>query len=83
VAFWEIHKKANDGEIPDVRANFSQHDKLHYNECRPHQSFDNKTSAEVRIAATGNNQEYSPPREMDKWDAIYRSITGITKPAIC
>jgi len=42
-----------------------------YNECRPHQSFDNKTPAEVRIAATGNNQEYSPPRELEKWDAFY------------
>jgi hypothetical protein len=57
--------------------------KLHYNECRPHQSFDNKTPAEVRIAVTGNNQEYSPPRELEKWDAFYRSIQGRTKPAIC
>jgi transposase InsO family protein len=57
--------------------------KLHYNECRPHQSFDNKTPAEVRIAATGNNQEYSPPGELEKWDAFYRSTLGRTKPAIC
>jgi len=57
--------------------------KLHYNECRPHQSFDNKTPVEVRIAATNNKQEYSPPRKLDKWDAFYRSILGRTKPAIC
>ena len=57
--------------------------KLHYNECRPHQSFDNKTPAEVRKAATGNNQEYSPPRELEKWDAFYRSLLGRTKTAIC
>jgi len=37
--------------------------KLHYNERRPHQSFDNKTPADVRTAATGNNKEYSPPTE--------------------
>ena len=40
--------------------NFSEFEKLsevikpHYNECRPHQSFDNKTPAEVRIAVTGD-----------------------------
>ncbi len=43
----------------------------------------NKTPAEVRIAVTGNKQEYSPPRELEKWDAFYRSIQGRTKQAIC
>jgi len=57
--------------------------KLHYNECRPHQSFDNKTPTEVRITLTGSNKEYSPPRELEKWDAFYRSILGRTKPATC
>ena len=57
--------------------------KLHYNECRPHQSFDNKTPVEVRIASAGNNQEYPPPRELKKWDAFYRSMLSRTKPAIC
>lgn len=42
--------------------NFSKFEKLsevikpHYNECRPHQSFDNKTPAEVRIAVTGDKR---------------------------
>ena len=57
--------------------------KSHYNECRPHQSFDNKTPTEVRIAASSNKQEYSPTKELEKWDAFYRSILGRTKPATC
>lgn len=57
--------------------------KLHYNECRPHQSFDNKTPAEVRIAASSNKGKYSPTKELEKLDAFYRSILGRTKPATC
>lgn len=41
--------------------------KSHYNECRPHQSFGNKTPAEVRIVATCNELEYSPPSKLEKW----------------
>jgi hypothetical protein len=42
---------------------FSEFEKLyevikpHYNECRPHQSFDNKTPVEVRIAVTDDKRE--------------------------
>lgn len=47
--------------------------KSHYNECRSHQSFDNTTPAEVRIAATSDKQEYSPQRtgEMECFLSLY------------
>jgi hypothetical protein len=60
--------------------NFSEFEKLsevikpHYNECRPHQSFENKTTAEVRIAVTGDKRETSG--EIEKWDTFYRTIPG-------
>ena len=66
--------------------NFGEFEKLcevvksHYNECRPHQSFDNKTPIEVRIAATGDKHETS--EKMEKWDTFYRTILGRSDTAI-
>ncbi len=40
--------------------------KLHYNEYRPHQSFDNKTPMDVRIEATKNKLVRSHQRKMNK-----------------
>ena len=40
----------------------------HYNECRPHQSFDNKTRVEVRIAKTRDKKETS--EKIEKWDTF-------------
>ena len=47
---------------------------LHYNESRPHQSFDNKTPVGVRIATTGDKQETSA--KIEKWDTFYKTILG-------
>ena len=41
---------------------------LHYKECRPLQSFDNKTPVEVRIVATDDKRETS--EEIEKWDTF-------------
>ena len=66
--------------------NFSEFEKLsevikpHYNECRPHQSFDNKTPAEVRIAVTGDKRETS--EKIEKWDTFFRTILGRLGTAI-
>ena len=55
--------------------NFSEFEKLskvvksHYNECRPHPSFDNKTPAEVRIAVTAIKGETS--EKIEKWNTFY------------
>jgi len=57
--------------------------KLHYNEYRPHQSFDNKTPVEVRIGATKQKQKYSHPKKMENWNAFYWSIPGRTNTAVC
>ena len=66
--------------------NYSECEKLceiiksDYNECRPHQSFDNKTPAEVRIAATGDKHEIS--RRIEKWDTTFRTVLGRSGTAI-
>jgi transposase InsO family protein len=57
--------------------------KSHYNESRPHQSFENKTPLEVRMEATDNKKNYSPPQEMEKWDTLCRTILKRTNTAIC
>lgn len=57
--------------------------KLHYNEYRPHQSFDNKTPLEVRIKATKQKQKYLHPKKMEDWDAFYWSIPGRKNTAVC
>ncbi len=57
--------------------------KSHYNESRPHQSFENKTPLEVRMEATDNKKNYSPPQEMEKWDTLCRTILNRTNTAIC
>jgi Integrase core domain. len=54
--------------------------KLHYNECRPHQSFDNKTLVEIRIAKTGDKKETS--EKIEKWDTFFRTILGRPGTAI-
>ncbi len=56
--------------------------KLHYNEYRPHQSFDNKTPMEVRIETTDKRQ-YLQPRKLEKWNAFSWAIPGRTNPAVC
>ena len=53
---------------------------LHYKECRPLQSFDNKTPAEVRIAATDDKRETS--EEIEKWATFFRTILGRPGTAI-
>jgi transposase InsO family protein len=53
---------------------------MHYNECRPHQSFDNKTPAAVRITVTGDKRETY--REIESWDTFYRTILGRLGTAI-
>ena len=66
--------------------NFSEFEKLsevikqHYNESRPHQSFDNNTPAEVRIAVTGDKRETS--EKIEKWDTFFRTILGRLGTAI-
>jgi hypothetical protein len=54
--------------------------KLDYNECRPLQSFDNKTPAEVRIVATGD--KHKVPRRIEKWDTLFRTVLGRSGTAI-
>jgi hypothetical protein len=66
--------------------NYSECEKLceiiksDYNECRLHQSFDNKTPAEIRIAAKGGKHEI--PRRIEKWDTLFRSVLGRSGTAI-
>jgi hypothetical protein len=66
--------------------NYSEFEKLceiiksDYNECRHHQSFDNKTPAEVRIATTGDKHEIS--RRIVKWDTLFRTVLGRSGTAI-
>jgi hypothetical protein len=55
--------------------------KLHYNEYRPHQSFDNKTPVEVRIEQPNIKQKYLHPKKMENWNAFYWSIPGRTNTA--
>ncbi len=57
--------------------------KLHYNEYRPHQSFNNKTPVEVRIEATKQKQKYLLPKKMENWNVFYWSIPGRTSTAVC
>ncbi len=57
--------------------------KLHYNEYRPHQSFDNKTPVEVRIEAAKQKQKYLHPKKMENWNAFYWSIPSRTNTAVC
>jgi hypothetical protein len=47
---------------------------LHYNECRPHQSFDNITLVEVIITKTGDKKEAS--EKIENWDTFFRTIPG-------
>ena len=54
--------------------------KLDYNECHPHQSFDNKTPAEVRIVATGDKHKI--PGRIEKWDTLFRTVLGRSGTAI-
>ena len=56
--------------------------KLHYNEYRPHQSFDNKTPMEVRIETTDKKQ-YLHPKKLENWNAFSWIIPGRTNPAVC
>ncbi len=56
--------------------------KLHYNQYRSHQSFDNKTPMEVRIEAADEKQ-YLQPRKLEKWNAFSWAIPGRTNPAAC
>lgn len=57
--------------------------KLHYNEYRPHQSFDNKTPVEVRIEANKHKQQYLHPKKLENWNAFYWAMPGRMKTAIC
>ena len=53
---------------------------VHYSECRPHQSFDNKTLVEVRIAKTRDKKETS--EKIEKWDTFFRTILGRSDTAL-
>ena len=57
--------------------------KLHYNEYRPHQSFDNKTPVEVRIEATKHKQQYLHPKKLENWNAFYWAMPGRMNTAVC
>ncbi len=57
--------------------------KLHYNEYRPHQSFDNKTPVEVRIEANKHKQQYLHPKKMENWNAFYWVMPGRMNTAVC
>lgn len=57
--------------------------KLHYNEYRPHQSFDNKTPVQVRIEAIKQKQKYLHPKKMENWNASYWTMPGRTNTAVC
>ena len=54
--------------------------KFDYNECRPHQSFDKKNPAEVRIAATSDIPKIS--RRIEKRDTLFRTVLGRSGTAI-
>ncbi len=57
--------------------------KLHYNEYRPHQSFDNKTPVEVRIKAIKHKQRYLHPKKLENWNAFYWAMPGRMITAVC
>jgi len=57
--------------------------KLHYNEYRPHQSFDNKTPVEFRIRASKNIQEYLHPKKLENWNAFYWTMPNRANTAVC
>jgi putative transposase len=57
--------------------------KLHYNQYRPHQSFDNKTPVQVRMGAAGNKLDCPHPKELKKWNAFYWDIPKRTSTAVC
>lgn len=57
--------------------------KLHYNEYRPHQSFDNKTPVEVRIEANKHKQQYLHPKKLENWNAFYWAMPGRMITAVC
>lgn len=54
--------------------------KLHYNEYRPHQSFDNKTPVQVRIEAN-KQQKYLHPNKMKNWNAFSWTMPDRTNTA--
>lgn len=70
------------GNLSDFKI-FSEVIKLHYNEYRPHQSFDNKTPVQVRIEATKHKQEDLHLKKLENWNAFYWTIPGRTKTAVC
>jgi hypothetical protein len=53
---------------------------LHYNEYRPHQSFDNKTPVQVRIEAN-KQQKYLYPNKMKNWNAFSWTMLDRTNTA--
>ena len=57
--------------------------KSHYNESRPHQSFENKTPLEVRMEVTDNKKDYSAPQETEKWDSLCRAKLKRANTAVC
>lgn len=70
------------GNLSDFKT-LSEVIKLHYNEYRPHQSFDNKTPVEVRIWASKHKQEYLHPKKLENWNVFYWDIPGRTNTAVC
>jgi transposase InsO family protein len=57
--------------------------KLHYNQYRPHQSFNNKTPVQVRMGATSDKLDYLLPNELKKWNAFYWDIPNRANTAVC
>ena len=55
--------------------------KLHYNEYRPHQSFDNKTPVQVRIEAN-KQQKYLHLNKMKNWNAFSWTMPDRTNTAV-
>lgn len=69
------------GNISDFKT-LSDVIKLHYNEYRPHQSFDNKTPVEVRIEATKHKQQYLHPKKLENWNTFHWVIPDRVKMAV-